>query len=104
MKNYFLIALMLISRLAWSQNLTKIGEVLPNRSFDDCEGNIYSIYDILADGKPLVIFSSTVDCGYCFEEAPEVSAKINSTPSGYPICIRFEAELACHSFHLFNSI
>ncbi|TAH27133.1 MAG: T9SS C-terminal target domain-containing protein [Cytophagales bacterium] len=51
------------------------GETVPDRMFHDCEGNNYSINDLMAD-KPLIIFQSTVDCGYCVDEAPEVSDAI----------------------------
>lgn len=52
------------------------GDVYPNRHYTDCDGNIYSAGDLMAEGKPLIVFSSTVDCGYCFEEAPQQSEKI----------------------------
>ncbi len=51
------------------------GEFVGQRIFQDCERNIYSINDLMAD-KPLIMFQSTVDCGYCFEEAPAVSDDI----------------------------
>jgi len=51
------------------------GEIVDQRMFQDCEGNIFSLGDLMVD-KPLIVFQSTVDCGYCFEEAPEVSESI----------------------------
>ena len=51
------------------------GELVEQRMFQDCQENIYSLADMMVD-KPLIVFQSTVDCGYCFEEAPEVSESI----------------------------
>ncbi|TAH27132.1 MAG: T9SS C-terminal target domain-containing protein [Cytophagales bacterium] len=51
------------------------GQNVPDRIFQDCEGNIFSLNDLMAD-KPLIITQSTVDCGYCIEEAPSVSADL----------------------------
>lgn len=68
--------LMLLGYQQASAQLYSKGDIIGNRHFQDCDGNIYSTFDYLADGKPLIIFCSTVDCGYCFEEAPEVGKAI----------------------------
>lgn len=78
-KKLLLIAGICTSQIVNAQQMPLIaqkGAVLADRSFEDCKGNIYSVNDLLAEGKPLIIFQSTVDCGYCVDEAPEVSDDI----------------------------
>ena len=74
-----IISLALVAN-SYAQEITySNGKIRDERSFEDCEGNIYSINDLLSEGKPLIVFTSTVDCGYCFEEAPEVAKQITAT-------------------------
>lgn len=80
MRKIFLLLSLLILGEVYAQEISFTnGKIRPDRSFEDCQGNIYSIDDLLSEGKPLIIFCSTVDCGYCFEEAPEVSRQIIET-------------------------
>ena len=98
MKHVLLVLSICLTHSIFAQQMpleAQRGQVLADRSFEDCQGNIYSVDDLLAEGKPLIIFQSTVDCGYCFEEAPDVSKDIFT----YKDRINFVFMLTPHNNH-----
>lgn len=51
----------------------KVGDVFVNMSETDCNGVKKSAYDVMSNGKPLMILWEGWDCGNCHGGAPKVS-------------------------------
>jgi len=51
-----------------------------NYTYTDCDGFSESVYDILGQGKPLLIVSAGLDCSICMGQAPDVKAFADAHP------------------------
>ncbi|GIV33338.1 MAG: hypothetical protein KatS3mg031_0873 [Chitinophagales bacterium] len=64
---------LIMSALLWVPLHTG-AQPFPDRSYTDCNGLSESIYQVLSQGKSLLIVSTGFDCLICRNEAPDVEA------------------------------
>jgi hypothetical protein len=96
-KQIISIGLMLSSLVVSAWNPMKVGQTFPfNRLMLDGDGELTSLDDLLAEGRPVVMATNTTDCPNCHQPNMNFSNWINNNPSD---AVKMTVIFIIHEFH-----